>query len=401
MVLIVAWAALAQGPGLFSQVVPQPTGKNGFEEYLRAAERTDDPAFRQWLAIDQPGLAKDQGWPSGLDRESSCLGRARWVLNRYGVVNDLIRQGNGKPVYEPRAKIAIDTRFPEYRSLRNLSRVMVVSAYAEYAAGQTAQGTDRLLQSITMGQNLAGIGTGLAHSYGQIQMRAAFDALDSRLGQLSLEDCRKVDRHTSQLLQQPLTTYRIFVQGAAFLRLALDAIEANPKEAAGLEAPLRETIAGLKGPDLKRFRQEADRIVAERYDPLIRHFQGPEAQWSFPVENRVSFRKGGDIESMAAALVDALDPSYRGIAILAIASRTQLRLLRLHALIRGYRWEHDRWPSRLDEVATDFVDPLTREPFEYRLNPDGYTLSSRGRPETGPITLRSTTPPRLSLPIDP
>lgn len=402
MVWIVAIAALAQGPGLFGQVVPTPTGKNGFEEYLRAAERVDDAPFRQWLAFDAPVMGSRISPPAGLRGDSSVLERSRWVLNRYGNVLELLRQGNAKPVFEPRSEIKIETRFPEYRSMRALARAMVVASYAEFAAGQTAQGTDRLLQSLIMGQNVASLGMPAAHGNGMVQSRAVFDAFDARLGQISLEDCRKVERTANDLLQRPPTTAKIFEEGGAWVRRTLAVVLADPRLAKeAIEPPLGDAIASLSSADLKRFQQAVDRNISDRYDPLVRNFRQLESEWVFPGETQNVFRKGGDVEDMARAFVDEFGASYRGTVVISAAARTQLRLLRLHAQIRAFRWEHDRWPARLEDISAEVIDPLSGIRFDYKVNEIGYTLSSRGRPETGPIMLRSSSTSGRAAPIDP
>lgn len=386
MLWMAASLAIAQG-GLFSQVVPAPTGRNGFEEYVRAAERVDNAAFRQWQSQPLP--------------DQTVLERSRWLLERYGSSVELLRQGNGKPVFEPRPRLDLAPRFPEYRSLRALSQAMTSAAYAEFAAGKTAEGTDRLLQTLRMGQNIAGIGTALAHSVGCVQSRATFDAFDARLNQLSREDCRKIDAEVTGLLERPPGTAKIFEDAGNWLRLAVDGIAANPKDAMELEAPLGQAIAGLSPTDIPKFRQAVERAIADRYEPLIRAFRGPESQWLFLPETPTAFRKGGDIEEMAQAFVNELGASYRGSAVAGAQTRTQLRLLRLHARIRMFRWEHDRWPVRLDDASSDVFDPLAEERFEYRPTENGYVLLSRGRPETGPVTLRSTNAPGISGKIDP
>ncbi|RYG36855.1 hypothetical protein EON81_08420 [bacterium] len=70
-------------------------------------------------------------------------------------------------------------------------------------------------------------------------------------------------------------------------------------------------------------------------------------------------------------------------------SWTQLRLLRLHAQIRAFRWRQDRWPRSLGEATGGNVsDPIANKPFTYRLEGGSYLLRSEGWPGMGPIELR-------------
>lgn len=73
----------------------------------------------------------------------------------------------------------------------------------------------------------------------------------------------------------------------------------------------------------------------------------------------------------------------------ALRTRTQLRLLKLHAEIQKFRWQHGRLPAQLGEVTSDpgEVDPLTGEAFSYQQQPHGYKLVSKGTRQTGEIDL--------------
>lgn len=60
-----------------------------------------------------------------------------------------------------------------------------------------------------------------------------------------------------------------------------------------------------------------------------------------------------------------------------------LRLLRLRLALQEYRKTHHRWPSTLEEGASDLdrealIDPFNNLPLQYRPRRDGYTLYSVG-----------------------
>ncbi len=57
--------------------------------------------------------------------------------------------------------------------------------------------------------------------------------------------------------------------------------------------------------------------------------------------------------------------------------RLQIRLLKAHAAIRRFQWEHDRPPHTLAELEdkTLVLDPATRTPFQYKVEGDTYTLT--------------------------
>lgn len=71
--------------------------------------------------------------------------------------------------------------------------------------------------------------------------------------------------------------------------------------------------------------------------------------------------------------------------------QTQLRLMRLHGLIIGYRWENNQLPVDLEALnAPDAIfDPLANTQFVYKPAPGGgYELYSRGGNAYGRIDLK-------------
>lgn len=370
MFWIVAGVVLGQA-GLFSQVVPNPTGKNGWEEYVRAAERV---------------VAS----PSAAESGRTLLERNRNLLTRHGAVLDLIRQGNGKPVFDARDPMDWTRKYPEYRALRELNLAMAAAAYAEFASGKTALGTERMLQMLTMAQKMTGMGLPLAHLNGLVNSRVFFDAFDTRLNQFSLEDCRRIDAVSSELLRNPVSPLPLLRTGESEVRRALDMVVADPQTAKEPDWPVGSAASKLSPEDLKRFRQAAEAEVRLYYEPLIRACQGTEAEWPMTIDSPPPFKVGGDVEEIARGFVAEMAISFRGAIVTTAQTRTQLRLLRLHARILAYRWEHDRLPGRLEDVASEVVDPLAGGRFEYVVDGGAYRLWSRGRPETGEVTLRST-----------
>lgn len=385
MFWIVAGVALAQ-EGLFAKVVPAPTGRNGFEEYVRAAERVDIAAVRQELAR----------------ADGSALARNRWILERYGSVLELVRQGNGKPVFDPRPNPDEVRRFPEYAAFRTLNQTLTSAAYAEFAAGKTSAGVERLLQALTMWQNVSGTGTVLAQAYGMIHSRAIFDAFDARLGQLSAEDCRRIGSVSTELLRRPATTGQMYRAAMASAIRVVDRAAANSQEERDAQWDVAKAISQLSETDLKRFRRAAEVEIRAKYEPLIRAAEGPESQW--PMDGYIEappFRPNEGPEEIARALVEAITGNFRGTVVAVAQMRTQLRLLRLHARVLAYRWEHDRLPAKLEEASADIADPLAGGAFEYGITESGYRLSSRGRPETGLVMLKSANAPSAPSPADP
>ncbi len=136
--------------------------------------------------------------------------------------------------------------------------------------------------------------------------------------------------------------------------------------------------------------------MRRHFDRAIRVYQGPESQWPLVAEEPAPEPMLTDSpESITQALVPFLIPFGAQGGMASVRARTQLRLLRLHAWVLAYRWEHDRLPSTLRDAVGDeaAVDPVNLEPFEYTVNPSGYRLVSKGRGALGEVALRYVRPP--------
>jgi hypothetical protein len=267
---------------------------------------------------------------------------------------------------------------------------MTAAAYAEFAAGQTAEGTARLMQALVMADNVSGTGATLGHLVGLAQAQMVYGELNARLGQLAKADCLQIDAVTTQLLARPPAVERVFRSEQAMALRAVELATQDPKK--WLDGGvLRDTFEKMPLEERARFRKTVQGILQERYAPLIQSVRGPESRW--PMAAAPSFEtrpKPDDLEGIAEAFVESISPDLSATARTSAMARTQLRLLRLHARVLAYKWENGRLPARLQDASNDVADPLSGENFAYEPNGDTYRLYSRGRPETGEVTLKRT-----------
>ncbi|MGV3618945.1 MAG: hypothetical protein ACO1SV_26765 [Fimbriimonas sp.] len=377
--------------------MPQTTGRNGYEEYVRAAALASHPDVEKWVYLDLAG-GKRAPAPKDLAADATVLERNRWVLDRLKPAFDLVRQGNGKPVSEPRAAIGLSTILPEFAPFSHLGRAFAGAAYAEYAAGQTARGTERLLDGLTFGDNVSRTGLLAAHLMGTMQMNVIFSAFEPRLPQLSQADCRRVIAGTTDLLERPSPYPAILASEREIYLKALEGLVAGDS-GSDEEGNYREITDRFKTLSPSQ-REEVRRIAAAKlrvhFEREIRKYRLPESQW--PLIPAVDEADADEVvdspQGLADHLVRQLTPSRTAIGVASLRARTQLRLLRLHARILAFRWEHERLPTRLRDVvsAPEEIDPVNDEPFEYVVTPEGYRLVSRGRAGLGEIALRYVRP---------
>lgn len=401
MVWLVAMVAVGQqAGGFYSQVVPRTTGKNGYEEYVHAAVLVSSPEVRRWEATVPP-------FAPGLDANSTRLERNQWVTARLKIALDLIHQGNAKPVTEPRETYGYSTLLPELTHFRQLSKLLAGAAYADFAAGRSGQGTERLLDSLVFGDNVSRTGTLLSHLVGVAQLSIAFASFESRLPQLSKEDCRRVVQTTTALLERP-SAYASVLETERGLSLKALSELLDGKESWVSESEYRgfSKVLQEKSPsEREEIRRLATQIINDQMGPAIQAYRGPESRW--PIQGEalpiLPARMPTNPEGLAEALVDSIAPVSTQGGMASLRSRTQMRLLRLHAWVLAYRWEHDRLPTRLaDAVPQDaLIDPANGQPFEYTITEGGYKLHSLGRDGTGEIALRYKIPPQKPGPNDP
>lgn len=401
MIWLVAMVAVSPQAGLFSQVVPHPTGKNGYEEYVQAAVLASHPDLDRWEQPTPP-------FAPGLSSNTTRLQRSQWVQSRLKTAFELVRQGNAKPVAEPREIIDFGTPLPEIAYFRRISRALSSAAYADFAVGKTDLGTERLLDGLVFGENVSRTGTLLNHLIGISQMNMTFVAFESRLPQLSKPDCRRIIESTTALLGRPAAYVSVLGTERRLAIAAFDDIVSGKKkwldasEYRGIAKELQERSPSERAEVLRLGVQ----MIDDRFGPLFQAFKGPESGW--PIEAVASppielSTPPTTPDALAEAIVDSLVPQSSQGAQASLRMRAQLRLLRLHAWVLAFRWEYDRLPARLAEAVPEeaLIDPANGTPFEYIVTETGYRLVSAGRPGIGEISLRYQRPPELPGKVDP
>ena len=121
LLLFVSAPAQSQTPpppakkGAFATVIPQVTGKNGYEELVAAGDLLD--GSRRWKQVE--------------DDPKATLATKRAVLSEPQVAQALrlLRAGLQTPVGSPREKTNFDTLLPELREFRSLGRLLAVQQY--------------------------------------------------------------------------------------------------------------------------------------------------------------------------------------------------------------------------------------------------------------------------------
>lgn len=337
--------ALAQGvapPSLFREVIKQPTGKNGYEELVAAAEVLK--GSKLWAKVEQP---------------DATLSEKRLALGDRAVVRALalMRQGLSKPVSSPREGLEPGTLPPELNGLRSLGRLAALHQYVAFADGRTAEALADARLGMRLGQviqqdSLIGGLVGLA--VGATCIRP----LATHLDQLSTRDCDLLKSICEEWLAQPNPLLRVVAAERKVVLANLADLKQRTKidAAAGEEDPFGTTA----------------QYANDYFDRQLLELKKPAWQRGvLSVAEAPEFSR-----ALLAPLAQVLDRSLSAYT----KEEANIRMLALHAVILRARWETGRPPSTLAELNAGelALDPFTGKSLQYEAQGRRYRLFSAG-----------------------
>ena len=421
---------------LFKEVIPQPTGKNGYEEYVRAAD-----------IIRQPDFGAYSSWPTGFEvtfagvnvaeldeagRKNYDLRRRLAGMDRIAVFREmadrfepaisLVIQGTEKAVFNPRSDLDGWVTYPELAQFKNLSRLLVADAHVKFADGLTQSATHRLSDQLQFAQKIQQ-GTIIHGLVGIACSAIGLSAYEERLMNMTPQDLQYTRRTVTDLLRDvppiaEIVAYEGKMVSRGINRIPLDKPVAEPREealASQMNAPMVVGALGVEEeepydwqPDFYKLpKQRRDAVRAEavkRVNTLYatwrdRITQGEHRWLSGIPEPKVG--KNGmvdntpptDDDGLADAvgmIKDSENILYQYIGAV-LRNRAQLRLLLLHTYVLNYRWSTGRLPTNLGEAAPAEAtrDFLAGDAFHYKITgPQSYRIFSKGNKSLGEVDLR-------------
>ncbi len=401
---------------LFQKLFPSPSGKNGYEEYVMAVDYADRNlwnTYDQWLAYlsrkeQEKKMQSDDDVPPvppGVSPEMTDLDVRKIMDEKFSNAIHWISEGNRKGVTSPRREISVDTTFPEYAGFRLLARVDANKAHVEFADGRTSSAVKDLLEGLKFSQNF--FGTSRLSSLVSIGSQTiVFSEFENHLSQLSNGDAMDIDRSCKAMLSQPLALKDLLrMEYQAWIN-DLDTIFEKPEIlfVDDKDKSFVNQIAHISPSERENIKPLIVSGLDARMGEEMRRFDGPETGWMLRDQSPdpVASKSDLSISNLALIVVNAL----QGKAIKtqyanAVAKgRIQLRLLRLHAQVIEYKWQHNKLPTKLEDFAKDHAgfDPIANEPFHYELKDGSYRIYSMGIPGLGRMELRyrNTVPPKPS-----
>lgn len=386
-VLVPLFFALSIAPvqqkSIWTEMNLKRTGGNGYEDYLDAVDEFRKSAIGPIL-LDR--VRANRLNPTDLQLCRIIAERMRPVLSK-------IEQGNAKRVFEPVAEFDSKTTFPQYSVFKDIVKAVQASMQVDFAAGSTSSAIRQCLSTMQFVDNTSR-GVLISSLMGIALQQIAFATLSRNWGQLSVPDALKIEQFVNQFFLRPngaIETLRFeFCSLARMLRHEMPSMKTDDlKEWIGSEddpdsdgeqflkqwgavpASQRHSICNRAATELLKQAAEFERILLQ-----------PEKAWVAP--------EFPTIGGMEGQLIEIVSPLHPLVLNMAARNRTQMRLLRLHAVIRQYRFEHDRLPESLARLnkPLEIQDPLAGESFIYEPKADlTYELYSKGSQQTGRIDL--------------
>ncbi len=353
---------------VFGQLFGQPTGQNGYENWVQAGD----------LIINNDRIEQ------ALEPNATLTAKRR-LLAEPGVqaALHLLHTGLNKPVQTPHAVIDAETTFPEYTVFRKMARLLSVEMYVQFADGRIDMALDTLDDGLRFGYRMQSslLISGLVGIAVDAIVLKSFSA---HLDQLSEYQCLRVRRMAEEMAAWPSPLTSLMRIEQQVTNRILDKLGADPKATESVidgfgdenewDENTRRLAARLRSnpPDIGVLVAQTKARAAAYYDAALVNVQLPRSQ------RKILSPVGG--EALDARLLDTLTPSIDQVANKYDQMDAKLRLLGVHAAVRAYRWEHNRLPLTLADlhIGKLTLDPYTGNPLRYQNNGASYDLFSSG-----------------------
>ncbi len=364
----------------FSQLFPNPTGRNGYEELVMAGD------FARTSRLLQEVQEADPAATLSAKRAALADPPVKRALQ-------LLRTGLQKPLVPLHPRITIETTFPEFALFRNLARTLMIEQYIRLADGDVFGAIDSVRDCLKLG---AACGSDILIAG---LVRVAVDAIATRtfadhLGQLSARDCDRIVALALQWMSTPDPSVEVMLGEKRAATETWKRIRSDPTQ-------VEELLPNTDDED------EAERVKAARYHMEIDALaQNPPAYTALidSVHSRIVGRMDAEIanlqlppwkrklldtkadDSLVGYLAETLMPTFDTVSDRFVTDQVKIQLLGMQAAILRYLWEHERLPDSLRQLRLPnlIMDPFTGEPLIYRrTGPRAYELSSAGPYDRG------------------
>jgi len=407
MVAFLIGAILGQG-SMFAKIVPSPTGMNGYEEYLRAADIANTPDFKAyglWLQSRDTAYAP----PQDVDpKDPDLVVRRKWA-DRFRACCSLIARGNQKPVFDPRGEFTPETTFPEFSQFRQVIRLEAATAHVDFADGQTGSGVRHVEDSIVFAGKIGG-SLLIGRLVGMACDSLAFNELDDHWAQLSLTDAQELEAFFGQRLGGPSPLAETVESERKLGQLLIERMFSKPEDLArevGSEddqVALAAAIAKLDPGAMQQVRAASAASIDAYYATVASALTGPEPGWLTFKDPPDASQADDSVQGLAARLVELQRVNMSHIFVREAADRTRMRLAYLTAKAVEFRWLNGRLPTRIEEFSTlaERTDATSGRAFQYKRDGPWFKVTRDNKDALGGVGIfTASVPDPNAAPIRP
>jgi len=360
---------------LVKTIIGTPTGRNGYEEYLMAAEAMHNPKFEDAYR----------------NLTSSGPGQDTWLASRVAVAaqsgsaRQLVLEGNRKEVFDPRS-FTQDTLFPDLVYLKMVARYLPIQATVEFSQGQNKRGAETLLGGLVFSGKLSGTGVLLSFLVSMATNSIILAGYSENLERIPLSSWDSVVNYCNEALSlNPLK--RSILLELDGVPGNVDYVFINPREWGGVFGDLDDQTADMvdRIKSLSATQRQAvkarvlERVAAYRR-VFIQAMDQDESKWVLSTSALENVAQREEPDPLVQWILDSSLAVYSQAYPSELKRRAQLRILRLHGLIQSHRWRTGVLPGSLKDLDNDpaCADPLSGSWFCYEPTEDGYQLYSKG-----------------------
>ncbi|MEP6757436.1 MAG: hypothetical protein ABJA67_18180, partial [Chthonomonadales bacterium] len=176
-------------PPMFNQLIPNPTGTNGYEDFVRAVDFAN--ASAAW-----------QNYENGPDNPPVAMKRMTLSDAKLRACLTALRAGLNKQATSIRKNPGLETLYLEMKDFRSLARLLIVDMDVKWTSHKNSDAIKVLEDGLSFGRavEVGPIVSGIVGLYIENHILWAFAR---SLSQMDLQDCKMVSRIVGEHLRVP------------------------------------------------------------------------------------------------------------------------------------------------------------------------------------------------------
>ena len=352
---------------VFTQLFPNPTGNNGYEDAMKAGDLLTENKL-----IDEMMKAK-----TPIEQKREFIYSAKWQKARH-----LIRTGLSKPIFLPpqvHGKENFRMIFPEYMLFRKLVQGLAVEITVLFADGKATDAIDSLRDGLSLG-HYTQQGPVISGLVGVAIEKIVIEKFSNYLEQLSSQNCDQLLSILDSLPKQPRVL--VLIREQEFSNYVW---KHEIKDAVGFRkyllelykdigSPLEQKLKKLSKGQFKTLAEEVKRHTLKFTENRIERAKKPAWERKTlppPPKTSLAWEISRDHDEVFANLPDLYDEL-----------EAMINLLGTHTAIHKFRLEKKHLPKELAELQLKpamTIDSFTGKPLNYQPQEQSYELYSVGR----------------------